>query len=143
MKKLLGLFTIGLVCLMTACSWMYTLDVEGKTTITVDRCIEVTVSDYEYSSLVSTVTVKFTNTSSDSIEFDVEDAKCSNGENDKSVIAAPTLTSTAELLNGKLSAEKSVEYTFLVTFIDGENADDYKISFELNDTELFVQLKVK
>ncbi len=143
MKKLLGLFTIGLVCLMTACSWMYTLDVEGKTTITVDRCIEVTVSDYEYSSLVSTVTVKFTNTSSDSIEFDVEDAKCSNGENDKSVIATPTLTSTAELLNGKLSAEKSVEYTFLVTFIDGENADDYKISFELNDTELFVQLKVK
>lgn len=142
MKKIFGLLTVGLVCLLSACSFLYTLDVEGNATITVDK-IEMNVSNYTYNALVSTVTVEFTNTSDEAVEFNLEKGICTNGDNEKSVIMTASSLSSLGLIDGKLGAGKSVTYTFVVTFVDGENADDYKISYTFNEKELYIQLKVK
>lgn len=139
MKKIFGLLTIGLVCLLSACSFLYTLDVEGNATITVDRAITVNVVDYNVNLVTATATVEFTNTSDETVDFKISDVKCFNVENEDETLLVVPLNISNPLGTNEIKAGGTVKYTFGVTYLTAD-LNDYKVSFLLNDTELFIAL---
>lgn len=145
MKKILSVLSLFSIFLLSACSWMYTLDVNGNVTLTVDKIDVNTVEYKNYDVLVVqnvSVTVRFTNTTTEDIDFKISDAIAFD-KNDKEYSVTTTLSSlSTSVLTGKLIAGKSVEYNFYIsTLALDDNTDDCKISFKLNDSEIFIQLK--
>ncbi len=147
MKKLLGLVTIAMVCLLTACSWMFTLDTEGKTVVTVDG-IEIRVSNYTHNDGVilqsAVATIEFKNTTDEDLEFKLENTHYFNKDDkDETITIIPLSLNIVNILSGKLKAGATATYTLTVSVNKEENIEDFQIGFTFNEKELFVKLEDK
>lgn len=145
MKKILCALSLFSIVFLTACSWMYTLDVNGNVTLTIDK-IQVNVTSYEHLDGIinqsTIVTVEFTNPTDKNIAFDLSDAISFDDNGNEKYVSMTLSSLTTSVVTGELVAGKSVKYTFtIVTFTNSDNVDNYKISFMMNDTELFIKLK--
>lgn len=140
MKKILSIVLLSMVCLLSGCSFLHTLDTKGNVKITIDWSIEATVTDYNVSTLGATATVSFTNTSKKTKEFNLTDTKCFNVDDEsKTLLVVPASLSSSTLTN-EIEGNKTIKYTFTVTKLTAD-LDDYKISFMLNGAEVFIALK--
>lgn len=140
MKKILSIVLLSMVCLLSGCSFLHTLDTKGNVKITIDWSIEATVTDYNVSTLGATATVSFTNTSKKTKEFNLTDTKCFNVDDESKMLLVVPASLSSSTLTNEIEGNKTIKYTFTVTKLTAD-LDDYKISFMLNGAEVFIALK--